>query len=128
MSNHAELYDKVVEACELSSVLAPGIVRRALSDGGSTPDTATAADYRAALPRILARLRAYLSEAELHHRQRKLETLLHVAHATPTEIKIAGTTTSPGFSLPVDEDATLVGRRYTQDELRRALEENKKKD
>jgi hypothetical protein len=106
------LFDHVVQLTEVSSVLAPGLVRRALVDGKADPKTATPGDYLDALPRIRARLKAYISEAEADRRIERMDTFLGgLAKRRP--------------AAPVDLDAfsdettdfTTQGRRWTADEL-----------
>lgn len=75
----AFLFQKICEMSGVSAVLAPGMVRRSLVDGGAHPDTATAEDYRRALPRLTARLKAYMSEDEAARRHRRIQGFL--AHA-----------------------------------------------
>ena len=74
-----DLFEKVLEMCGFSSVLGPGILKRALADQDATPDTATTDDYRAALPRLQARMQAYLPEKEAASRARRIAGML--AHA-----------------------------------------------
>ena len=75
----ALLFQKICEMSGVSAVLAPGMVRRSLVDSGAHPDTASAEDYRRALPRLIARLRAYMSEEEASRRHRRIQGFL--AHA-----------------------------------------------
>jgi hypothetical protein len=70
------LFEKVVSLCGVSAVLAPGLVRRALGDGNISVESATVADYKAALPRLLARLRAYMPEEEAQKHARRIAGLL----------------------------------------------------
>lgn len=58
--------------CGISTVLAPGLVRRALADGKVDVDSATVADYKKALPRLLARMRAYMPEEEAQAHARRI--------------------------------------------------------
>jgi hypothetical protein len=163
------LFEKVVALCGVSPVLAPGMVRRALLDGKVQVEAATPADYRTALPRILARLRAYMPEDEAQKRARRISALLGAAEAgksidtedesdwsligrvtealrggapagarssseravpksgetrlpsgSPsgeTRLPSGETRISQSLSLDDDEDHTLMGRRYTADEL-----------
>jgi hypothetical protein len=73
------LFDKVVSSCGISTVLAPGIVRRALLDQKVRVDDAFPADYLAALPRLEARLAAYLSAEDTERTIRRIEALLSQA-------------------------------------------------
>ncbi|MDQ3034892.1 MAG: hypothetical protein M3Y87_20965 [Myxococcota bacterium] len=141
------LFDKIVSLSGVSAVLAPGLVRRALLDGKVKVEDATAADYRAALPRLLARLRAYMPEDEAQRRARRITGLLvqvdaghafegedegdysligRVAEALRSGTPAQGQTRPPAapssseITLEWDPDeVTLMGRRYTADELRR---------
>lgn len=105
------LFEKVVELCGVSAVLAPGLVRRALLDGKVAVPDATPADYRAALPRLVARLRAYLPEDEAQRRSRRISAMLTNLDAP------SGETTLPPVSVFEDDEPTLMGRRFTAHEL-----------
>lgn len=70
------LFGAVVEACGLSSIIAPGMVRRALRDVGSTPGAAGPETYVRALPAIEARLRAFLEPREVEEAVRRIEATL----------------------------------------------------
>lgn len=135
-----DLFEKVVALSGVSAVLAPGLVRRALLDGKVPVEQATAADYRAALPRILARLRAYLPEEEAQRRARRIGGLLaqieagrgvegedesdwsligRVQDALRSGTPAEGVSRAPqSGDQPLDEwrDVTVHGRRYTADE------------
>lgn len=133
------LFDKIVALSGVSAVLAPGLVRRALLDGKIQVEQATAADYRAALPRILARMRAYLPEEEAQRRARRIGALLaqleaghgvegedesdwsligRVQDALRSGASAEGVSRSqPGERSPDEwHDVTVHGRRYTADE------------
>jgi hypothetical protein len=72
-----DLYDQIVEACDLSEVIGPGLVRRALADGGGgDPETADVERWRQVLPQLEKRLRAYLTEPEAAGRRRHVEAVL----------------------------------------------------
>lgn len=71
-----QLFEQVLELCGFSAVLGPGILRRALKDRGVTPVTATTADYRAALPRLEARMRAYMPHSDAATRARRVAAYL----------------------------------------------------
>ncbi len=71
-----QLFDRVVELCGLSALLAPGVVQRALSDVGSARNRALPSDYRLALPKIRARMAVYLSLEEITQRMPDLEALI----------------------------------------------------
>jgi hypothetical protein len=62
-----ELEEKIIELCGLSKLLAPGLLRRALSDVGSASPPA-ASDLLRALPMIESRMRAYLPPEEVRER------------------------------------------------------------
>lgn len=143
------LFEKVVELSGVSAVLAPGLVRRSLLDGKVKVEDAGPADYRAALPRLLARLRAYMPEDEAQRRARRIAALLgqleggadaadeagegslseRVSEAlrTPAHGSVRSQSTPSGGEggaahavFEFDEDdVTTMGRRYTLDELRR---------
>jgi hypothetical protein len=70
------LFAAVVEACGLSSIIAPGTVRRALRDVGSTPGAAGPDTYLRALPALEARLRAFLEPREVDEAVRRIELTL----------------------------------------------------
>jgi hypothetical protein len=107
-----ELFDRVVALTEVSAVLAPGLVRRALVDGKVEPAAATPAHYLEALPRIRARLKAYVSEAEAERRIAAMETFLHgLPKRRPPAHVDADAFAEDGF------DFTTQGRRWTADEL-----------
>jgi hypothetical protein len=55
-----QIRDEIVRLCGLSSLLGPGILRRALKDAGVDATRATLGDYRRALPRLELRLVTYL--------------------------------------------------------------------
>lgn len=66
-----ELFAKVLSMTGLSEVLGPGILRRALADEGVTPEQAEPAHYQRALPRLEARMRAYMpADLAQKHAQR----------------------------------------------------------
>jgi hypothetical protein len=52
-------FDDIVRLCGLSSIIGPGLVRRALRDVGASEANATPEDYRKALPQLGARLATY---------------------------------------------------------------------
>ena len=134
------LFEKVVALSGVSSVLAPGLVRRALLDGKVQVEHATAADYRAALPRILARMRAYMPEDDAQRRARRIGGLLtqieagrgvdgedesdwsligRVTDALRSATPAQGVSRSPQSTeqaLDDWDDVTVLGRRYTAHE------------
>lgn len=81
-----QLFERVLEMCGFSSVLGPGILKRALKDHDATAETATTDDYRAALPRLQMRMQAYLPEKEAASRSRRIAGMLaHVDGEIETE-------------------------------------------
>lgn len=143
------LFEKIVALSGVSAVLAPGLVRRALLDGKVKVEDATTSDYRAAMPRLLARLRAYMPEDEAQRRARRIAGMLaqldagksidgedesdwslvgRVSEALRQGTPAEGTTrpatpTPPSVESSLDwevDELTLMGRRYTADELRRS--------
>ncbi|HWL85557.1 MAG TPA: hypothetical protein VNO21_07125 [Polyangiaceae bacterium] len=75
MSEGQALFERVLALCGLSPLLGPGTLRRALKDVGADPETATIDDYCRAIPRLEARLRAFLSESEAAQRARSITLL-----------------------------------------------------
>lgn len=71
-----DLFQEVVEALGLSMIIGPGVVRRALSDSGCDPKSATTKHYREALGRIETRLHSYMSPADAAARITKIKALL----------------------------------------------------
>jgi hypothetical protein len=76
MSSGRTLFEQVVERTGLASFIGPGAVERALGTVGATPDAATRADYRRALPQLQDRMAVYLKKEELFRHVRALEELL----------------------------------------------------
>jgi hypothetical protein len=70
------LFEEVVGALGLSMIIGPGVVRRALADGGADPKSATPVQYREALGRIEARLTSYMSPAEAAQRISSVRAIL----------------------------------------------------
>jgi hypothetical protein len=65
----------VVRLCGLSSLLAPGLLRRALADvGAGFPPTRS--DLLRALPKLESRMRAYLPHDEVVERATRIRRLL----------------------------------------------------
>lgn len=79
------LFDSVVRLCGISTVLAPGIVRRALLDEKIRPEDAEPRDYEAALPRLAARLTAYLSPEDADKQVKRIAALLAQVAKTPVD-------------------------------------------
>lgn len=70
------LFSQILSLCGLSPLLAPGTVRRALKDIGAEPDKATSLDYLRCLPKLSARMKVYLSDAETHQRTQQIRSFL----------------------------------------------------
>jgi hypothetical protein len=70
------LFQEVVAALGLSMIIGPGVVRRALADGGADPKSATPAQYKEALGRIEARLTSYMSPSEAAQRIGSVRAIL----------------------------------------------------
>jgi len=75
MSEGDKLFQRVLVLCGLSPLLGPGTLRRALKDVGAEPENATIDDYCRAIPRLEARLKAFLSESEAAQRARSITLL-----------------------------------------------------
>ncbi len=72
MASPDEIFDRVLSYCGFTDVLGPGILVRALTDEGVDKQSATVNDYRRAVPRIEARMKAYLDADEVAHRLRRI--------------------------------------------------------
>lgn len=59
------MFAHVMREAGLSAVLGSGLIARSLRDVGASVDTASAADYARALPRLEARLKTYLDPEEV---------------------------------------------------------------
>lgn len=70
------IFQRVAVMTGLSSFLAPGTIRRALSDVGARPESASLSAWRSALVRIESRMRAYLPEQEVEVRVRAISVFL----------------------------------------------------
>ncbi len=69
------LEEQILELCGLSSLLAPGLLRRALADvGAATPPSAE--DLLRALPQLECRMRAYLPPLEVRQRSARMRAIL----------------------------------------------------
>lgn len=73
------LFDRIVSESGVSPLLAPGMITRALRDVGASPETAARVDYERALPRLEARLKAYLSETEVSQRLLAMRRVLEAS-------------------------------------------------
>lgn len=141
----AELFDEMVRQTGVSVVLAPGMVKRALADGGVSVEAARPEDYEAALPRLRARLKAYMTPEQADVRAKAIAawlagvrtgaprhtpsspTLRRDVEREPSGLKdLARRERSgekpalvPDMSAPYEldgTDTTLHGRRWTADE------------
>ena len=161
------LFDEIVTMTGVSPMLASGMVTRALADGGVSIDDASALDYEDALPRLRARLKAYLPEQRAEECAQVIRARLAQVKGTPARPTPAGllryrvkaqvadrvretgqtsrsdaqppaSATPPPSGARADvaqldwddaDDFTLVGRRWTADELAaaRARPDDKKK-
>jgi len=73
-----ELESEILRLCGLSSLLGPGLLRRALADAGaSSPPTAK--DLLNALPKLESRMLAYLPAPEVRDRTARMRRLLESA-------------------------------------------------
>jgi hypothetical protein len=75
----ADLFAKVLSMTGLSEVLGPGILRRALADEGVTPEHAEPEHYQRALPRLEARMRAYMAPEVAQRHARRIAGFLALA-------------------------------------------------
>ncbi len=71
-----ELRVELIRLSGLSPLLAPGVLRRALSDCGVAHESATPRDYMKALPKLEARMRAYLQPDDVEQRLLAIRRLL----------------------------------------------------
>jgi hypothetical protein len=79
-----DLFREVVQALDLTMIIGPGVVRRALADIGADPSTADIPEYKACLPHIGARLASYLAPAEATARLAKVRAVVeHAALFSP---------------------------------------------
>jgi hypothetical protein len=71
------LFERVIRSTGLPAYIGPSAVRRALSLSGClSPEAAGPEDYRRALPQLQARMRIYLSQAEVDRRVGDIEASL----------------------------------------------------
>jgi hypothetical protein len=73
------LFAAVADLTGIAPLLARGLLRRALLAAGVDELTARVDDYARALPKIAARMRAYLPAEEVERRLRDLERLVRRA-------------------------------------------------
>lgn len=82
MSLPIDLEGEIVRLCGLSALLAPGLLRRALSDvNAASPPTPD--DLLRALPMIEMRMRAYLPRDEVQARSHNMRQLLNAQLTAP---------------------------------------------
>jgi hypothetical protein len=86
MSAPTDLSGEIVRLCGLSALLAPGLLRRALSDVGAA-DPPTPDDVLRALPMIEMRMRAYLPRDEVQARSDNMRRFLTEMGAAPCIVK-----------------------------------------
>ena len=146
-----DLFDEVVRLTGVSVVLAPGMIKRSLLDGGVTIESARPQDYEAALPRIRARLKAYLPPAEAEAKALIIASRmaeLRAGASTPPSARareVSGETdlarvrvreaeraraariSQPDYELDAT-DTTVHGRRWTADERAQIDAARKKRD
>ena len=79
----AELFSRVLALCGLAELIGPGVLQRALRDAGANPLQAGVGEYRRALPKLHARLLAYLSEQEADERVRRVAAFLKLYQVGP---------------------------------------------
>jgi hypothetical protein len=135
------LFDELVALTGVDPTLASGAVTRALAEGVAIDD-ATTSDYAEALPRLRARLKAYLPPDQAEERSQAI--LAHLTRITPGGFvrprakaqladRVRGASDSspprsgersvpPGAAAhgPWEDDAADIsqsGRRWTADEL-----------
>ncbi len=70
--------------CGLAELIGPGVLQRALRDAGVNPLQAGSDEYRRALPKLHARLLAYLSEQEADERVRRVASFLKLHPSRPS--------------------------------------------
>jgi hypothetical protein len=80
-----DLEAEIVRLCGLSQLLAPGLLRRALADVGATSPASPEALLRA-LPKIEARMGAYLPQQEVKERSVRMRAMLAQAEALPRHV------------------------------------------
>lgn len=83
-----ELFARVLALCGLAEIIGPGVLQRALRDAGVNPLAAGVDEYRRALPKLHARLLAYLSEEEAEERVRRVATFLKLYHLSPSLVEM----------------------------------------
>lgn len=114
------LFERVIAVCDLSPLLGPGTLRRALRDVGADPATATVDDYCRAIPRLEARLRSFLPEAEAAQRARSIlhlkSQLCPAPHSAPSSFDRLRASDSgrPGWVDPKSSPESGPGRAHTK--------------
>jgi hypothetical protein len=79
-----ETRTEIIRLCGLSSLLGPGMLRRALKDAGVEGRSPTLEDYRNALPRLELRLATYLDPARASEVVRSIREFLNGQMGKPT--------------------------------------------
>jgi hypothetical protein len=74
-----DLFREVVEALDLSLIIGPGVVKRALADIGADARSASPWQYKACIPHIGARLTSYVSPEEATARLAKVRVVVERA-------------------------------------------------
>jgi hypothetical protein len=72
-------FDQVVELTGLTKVIGRGTVRRALNDVGVAAEAPSPTEFLRAVPRLRARMRAFLAEAEVERNVRAIVELCRAA-------------------------------------------------
>lgn len=85
MGSSQELFDEIVALTGVSIVLAPGLVTRSLADAGVSVENATLDHYEEALPRLTARMRAYLPEEQAAERAQAILARIVSLRGTPAK-------------------------------------------
>lgn len=114
-----ELFDEVVRLTGVSSVLAPGMVTRSLADGGVTVDAARPQDYEAALPRLRARLKAYLPPPDAEARTQAIAARLAELRTAPRPTPAATPRHLPDHEKSGEKDVSRAGDKSSKTDLGR---------
>jgi hypothetical protein len=83
VTNPDDLFREVVRALDLSLIIGPGVVKRALADIGADSRSASPGQYRACIPHIGARLTSYLPPEEATTRLAKVRAVVERAALVP---------------------------------------------
>lgn len=133
----AELLERVVSASGIAPVIARGMITRALADGGVDVDHATLAHYERALPKIGARLKAYLLPTDVDAKLAAVTACVHELREggarADVDVPSEGSSgeravrrLTPAGGVWIDDEVSVGGRRWTADELR-VIEASRKK-